>query len=117
MLQSELVRILSFIFLAFGSLTTIIIVIKSIKNYRLANSKKSSVIIRFTVVALVWAIFSLYILLLLAVNSMGNRIGPEPEIGLDARTAYLVGGCLVWMLVGGGLIYWTNKPPKIENIK
>lgn len=56
MLQSELIRIFFVIFLAFGSVTTIFVIVRSIKNYRLADSKKSSVVIRFAIVILIWAI-------------------------------------------------------------
>lgn len=117
MLKSELLHILSFINLAFGSVTTIFIIVRSIKNYRLADAKKSSVIIRFTLVILIWIIVSLYFELLLAANSIGDRFGPEPEIKNLADAAEFIVTLLLWLLIGSALMYWTSRPPKTEDIK
>lgn len=117
MLQSELVRILLVFFFAFGSVATIFIIVRSIKNYRLADSKKSSVIIRLTIVFLIWAAVSTTFFLLLALSSIGDRFGAEPEIKSLADAADFLIAFLIWLLAGGALTYWISRPPKIDGIR
>ena len=116
MLQSDFNRILFVLYFAFGSITTIVLIVKTIKNYRTDGQKKSSVITKFAVAFAVWAILSIYLLLATAITSIGDRVGPEPTIALNAQTIILIGHYIIWILVGSGLIYWLSKPPKTENI-
>lgn len=115
MLQSDFNRILFVLYFAFGSITTIILVIKTIKNYRTNEVKKSSVVIKFFAAFIIWAVLSVYVLLATVITSVGDRIGAEPTIGFEPQTLILAGHYIVWMLVGGGLIYWLNrKPPTLD---
>ncbi len=116
MLQSDFNRILFVLYFAFGSITTIILIVKTIKSYRTNEQKKSSIIIRFVIAFVVWTILSLYVLLATAITSIGDRVGPEPTIGFDAQTIILIGHYIIWILLGSGLIYWLSRQPKTENV-
>lgn len=136
MYQTTLIIILFRFFLIAFIIGTILILVKSIKNYKAAqnfgeslslNSSQGKIenasrgrlriLLKSIIVFVLWVVFSLYLFAVNLASSVGNRVGDEPLVTADSRMLGIIGAHILWLLAGILLIYWLGKMPKATKLQ
>lgn len=135
MYLSTLVRILFQLFSVAFIIGTILILVKSIKNYvaiqepdkslsldsprhKVKNAPRGKfwVLVKSVVVFVLWFVFSLFLFAIQLGLSVGDRVGNEPLIEDYSDTFGIIGAHILWLLAGILLIYWLGKTPKAAKL-
>lgn len=111
-MRSTFITVLGWTFLLACVLTTLLIIVKSVRRF--GTERKSIVIAKAVAALVIWAVFSIGNLIVLTGYAASETIGGELPLKLGTAELSVAGALLIYLLAGYGLIYWTSRQRKAE---
>ena len=111
---SRFLTILYWVFCGAGLLTLILIVFKSVQNYRRAARGRGVIVAKALVALVAWLVLSIGVVIadtMFAASATHALGGPDLNrpLNLESAVLYVIGANLIWLLAGGVLVYWISR--------
>lgn len=111
---SQFLTVLYWVFCGAGLLTLVLILFKSVQNFRRANRGRGLIVAKAAAALVLWLALSAGVVIAntMFAASAGHTPGGSDlnrPLNLESSVLYVLGANLFWVLAGCVLVYWMSR--------